>query len=976
MSGPSLETNDPFHRRIFACDRCSRRKQRCDKVLPICGQCLESRSSCVGSQRESGVVQLNDNEITRKGYVTSLQERIASLERQIQGRALSSSTSPLRQPLAESATGDENNAMDLNTLALNAMAEPRARISESLQHLSMSRVIAGMTETYGGDPEKTTRIDSLWDGIAKYIRHPASQSARLHIQRGEALKALDAYLVTVDFRFPRLPVEKVRAGIDAITTPDESTYRRMYARDPAHVFMAYMVMAIVPLVSDDYPISQGSFVSIHLLAKCMRVLDRVFGQEDGIDVIQCLHLLVIFSIHCSAAGSAWHLIGFAISKCIALGYHQEKPLSQSESPEAAEQMEQRRWVFWGCYLLDRLICSALGRPYSIDDRYISVALPGTDGRSSAEKSLDETYNIHLFRYAQFLSRAGDSTLPPNFEDSLSCLLQWRSLAPHPDDNKVRQAHLHQTSLFHTLMLRLAINEIVAAYTVESATDPVTVAYRNGQEYPSIRREKEVIEKLKLVKIVCAAAKSLDRPHMAGRHYLSLTTGYSALSIALVTLYIQTVVSLLLQTGFNEANNILGLQNVLDIAYQKLDIVGRQFPRLHDYRNMVASLRRVADGLNRVADFSNGISGTSTPSTAAISSTFSMLSTVSIIKITEEPCAFFALRSTTALVDMAPYLSTTESAASTKREKLYILSEFHPQAVKYAQSLFDCVLHTDPEAAEWRSRATAILIKDYYITEEDLLAAPQLRVIGKQGVGLDKVDVEACERHNVKICNTPGVNASAVAEMALCLAFSVARNVPDLIIRQRVDGEVIRKETISGLLLSNKTIGVVGMGNIGQAVARMFVGGLSGSIVSYDPYWPAEGTVWDSIPHRRVHDLGELLEVSDVVTLHVPLTPTTKNLIGYKQLQRMKRTAILLNTARGGIVDEEELADALKERLIWGAGFDCHAVEPPPSGKYERLWSSPGFVGTPHISAAVDETQIATINAATDGVFNFLHKGNS
>jgi phosphoglycerate dehydrogenase-like enzyme len=191
--------------------------------------------------------------------------------------------------------------------------------------------------------------------------------------------------------------------------------------------------------------------------------------------------------------------------------------------------------------------------------------------------------------------------------------------------------------------------------------------------------------------------------------------------------------------------------------------------------------------------------------------------------------------------MAPYISSPPASVSETRQKLYILSEFHPAAIKHAQSLFECILHTDPEAQNWRSNATAILVKDYYIEEKDLLAAPQLRVIGKQGVGLDKIDVEACAKYNVKICNTPGVNAGAVAEMALCLAFSVARSVPQLVIRQRIEGESVRKETVSGLLLSKKTVGVVGMGNIGQAVARMFSAGLGARIVAYDPYWPEQSS---------------------------------------------------------------------------------------------------------------------------------------
>lgn len=101
----------------------------------------------------------------------------------------------------------------------------------------------------------------------------------------------------------------------------------MVGSDPAPIFMAYVVITIVPLVSDAYSISQGSWVAMHLLGKWMKLLDRAFHQEDGTDVIQCLRLLVILAVHFSAAGSAWHLSSFAINKCIALGYHREDPES-------------------------------------------------------------------------------------------------------------------------------------------------------------------------------------------------------------------------------------------------------------------------------------------------------------------------------------------------------------------------------------------------------------------------------------------------------------------------------------------------------------------------------------------------------------------------------------------------------------------------------------------------------------------------
>ncbi|KAK0389493.1 hypothetical protein NLU13_3068 [Sarocladium strictum] len=302
--------------------------------------------------------------------------------------------------------------------------------------------------------------------------------------------------------------------------------------------------------------------------------------------------------------------------------------------------------------------------------------------------------------------------------------------------------------------------------------------------------------------------------------------------------------------------------------------------------------------------------------------------------------------------MAPYLSNTEHPGETlpdvsapAKPSLYILSDFHPEAVKHARELFDCVLYGDPRGDDWRKNATAILIKDYYITDADLEAAPQLKVIGKQGVGLDKIDLEACKRHGVAVCNSPGINAGAVAEMTLCLAFNVAREVTDLIMRQRVKGEAIRKETVNGVLLSGKVLGIVGMGHIGSP--------------------------WDHIPHQRVDSLEEILDKADIVTLHLPLSANTRGMISAPQLKRMKSSAILLNTARGGLVDEEALTEALEQGRIWGAGFDCHEQEPPTLEKYQRLWNCPRFVGTPHIAAATDETQIATINAATDKVYKFM-----
>lgn len=238
------------------------------------------------------------------------------------------------------------------------------------------------------------------------------------------------------------------------------------------------------------------------------------------------------------------------------------------------------------------------------------------------------------------------------------------------------------------------------------------------------------------------------------------------------------------------------------------------------------------------------------------------------------------------------------------------------------------------------------------------------------VGIDKIDAPACKQRNIPIFNTPGVNAQAVAETVLALTMSVARQVGHITALQ-TERQVVPKETCSGLIIRNKTIGIVGMGNIGQKVAAIFQGGLGCRIIAYDPLLPKDA--WTEIPHVRAATLEELLDSSDVVTLHIPLLPQTRGLISYAQLERMKSNAILINTARGGIVNESDLERALTEQLIFGAGLDCHEQEPPTKELYGGLWGTGRVVSTPHIGAATAETQMETAMAAIDRLAEFIEK---
>lgn len=321
--------------------------------------------------------------------------------------------------------------------------------------------------------------------------------------------------------------------------------------------------------------------------------------------------------------------------------------------------------------------------------------------------------------------------------------------------------------------------------------------------------------------------------------------------------------------------------------------------------------------------------------------------------------------------MAPSALPDEPAAvQGEKPTVYLLDTFHPAVLAYCQEKFHAILPGTPEHEGWREKARYLLIRGSKLTAEDVAACPKLVAIGKQGVGIDKIDAAACAARRIPIFNTPGVNARAVAELVLTLTTAVARDL-GRIGRAQAAGRVVPKETCRGLILHEKTIGIVGMGNIGRTVARMFRGAYDARIVAYDPFLGADA--WPDVPHTRAATVDDVLRAADVVTLHVPLTDQTRGLLSYPQFQLMKPTAMVINTARGGIVHEDDLARALQEGLLWGAGLDCHEQEPPSQERYQALWDA-GVVSTPHIGAATEQTQIETGTAAAQKLYEFIVGG--
>jgi hypothetical protein len=516
-----------------------------------------------------------------------------------QSRESTEQTSPLglqdtEQAVSHSAShSTDKTAMNMGSLSLSAMAEPPSRAGEFLEDLSMPSIITSVTEIYGGNPEESTRSDPLWDGIAKHVRNPTEILTRLDIQRSEASKCLDTYMDSVDFRYPRIPIEKVRSGIDAITDPDPMRYEETLREKPAHIFMAYMVIAIVSLVSENRPAAQGSFVSIHILAKCLKVLNRVFSLEDGVDIIQCLHLLVVFSMHSSAAGSAWHLIGFAMTKCIALGYHQEPSILFNDDGHLNEDLQQRRWAFWSCYLLDRLICGALDRPFSISDLYVTVALPEQARNLPASVQQNESMYIHLFRYSTVYSFITSDERAEDFNDALGQVLGWMESSSIQRHASLQVPYGYHRSLYNTLVLRVVMQQIPRPYGVkesEIGTGSTGPMHESGEAIvvgqANVRlHAQERVAKTKLLQSCHLVAQSLNRPSMARRHFLSLVTGYSAISMALGALYYLAV----MDTNQHNEPSLRLADEILDTAFHKLDIAGRQFPRMQHYRQAMHSI---------------------------------------------------------------------------------------------------------------------------------------------------------------------------------------------------------------------------------------------------------------------------------------------------------------------------------------------------------------------------------------------------
>jgi D-3-phosphoglycerate dehydrogenase / 2-oxoglutarate reductase len=246
-------------------------------------------------------------------------------------------------------------------------------------------------------------------------------------------------------------------------------------------------------------------------------------------------------------------------------------------------------------------------------------------------------------------------------------------------------------------------------------------------------------------------------------------------------------------------------------------------------------------------------------------------------------------------------------------------------------------------------ADAVLIRSAtFIDAEALAAAPKLKVVARAGIGLDNVDVPACSARGVLVVNAPQSNIVSAAEQALALLLAVARRTPAA--NASLQQGQWKRSSYTGVEIAEKVVGIVGFGRIGQLFAAR-IAAFDTQIIAYDPYLqPARAAALGV----TLVDLPTLLRTSDIISIHLPKTPETVNLIGAEQLKLVKPSVIIINAARGGLIDEQALADAVREGRVAGAGVDVFSKEPATADN--PLIGVPNIIVTPHLGASTQEAQ--------------------
>lgn len=306
-------------------------------------------------------------------------------------------------------------------------------------------------------------------------------------------------------------------------------------------------------------------------------------------------------------------------------------------------------------------------------------------------------------------------------------------------------------------------------------------------------------------------------------------------------------------------------------------------------------------------------------------------------------------------------------------KILISDKLATDGINYLKEQSDIQIHfevglSEDALCEIIGDFDALLIRsDTVVTPKVLQAAKNLKLIGRAGIGVDNVDIPAATEMGVIVMNTPDANATTSAELAIAHMMSLSRHLP--MADKSVRAGKWERSKLTGSEVARKTLGIVGFGTIGRLVSQR-AGGLQMHVIAFDPFVAPE--IYADLGVESV-SLGDLISRSDYVTLHCPLIEKTKNIINAAQLEKMKPTAMLINCARGGLIDETALYEALKNKQIAGAALDVYENEPP---KDSPLFELENIVFTPHLGASTNEAQLAVSVEIAQQAVTFLRTGEA
>jgi len=306
-----------------------------------------------------------------------------------------------------------------------------------------------------------------------------------------------------------------------------------------------------------------------------------------------------------------------------------------------------------------------------------------------------------------------------------------------------------------------------------------------------------------------------------------------------------------------------------------------------------------------------------------------------------------------------------------KHRVIVIQPIHAEGMKilHAREDLEIIVPDNPDPSTWSNflpGTEALCVRLTKIPRSLIEAAPDLKIISRHGVGCDNIDVAAATEHGVVVATVGLANAPSVVEHTLALMLALAKRLFD-VDRDVRGGDYMRKLQLEGQDIGGRTVLIIGLGRIGSRLAKA-LNGLGMKCLGVDPaHRPAEIQAMGCEP---VTDFRSALPRADFVTVHTPLQDDTRNMIGARELALMKPSAILINTARGGLVDEVALRDALRAGRIAGAGFDVLTTEPPVDGNpllESDLLALPNFILTPHVAWASGEAMQALADQLIDNV---------